>query len=145
MAREEVRLRVERGLIFARLHVNVSSIGQKQAGFDVVFRVTQKALNQPPFQLRRFDGEQRLHSPIQITLHHIRATEQNLLFALTAVLEVIDSMVLEEAADDTDRADVLAQPRDSRRKAAAPANDKVDLHPGLARVVKQIRRLEVGQ
>jgi hypothetical protein len=49
----------------------------------------------------------------------------------TAVGEVEDARVLEEAADDADHPDAVARARHARPQAADAADDQVDVHPRL--------------
>ena len=51
-------------------------------------------------------------------------------------MEIVNAVVLKEAADDTDHPNIFAYTWYSRPQATNPAYDQVNLHPGLAGSIK---------
>src|SRR6185503_8951608 len=64
---------------------------------------------------------------------------------VTAVVEIGEARVLEYPANDTDHANPLAEARHPRSEAADAANQEVDVHSLIGRVVERVddlRRLQ---
>src|SRR5215471_6182910 len=80
--------------------------------------------------IERWKGD--LDAAEEVTVHPVGAGEIH----GAAALEIIDTMMLEEAADDRAHADVLGQPWDPGAQRANPTNDQVDLDAGLRRLVE---------
>src|SRR5215213_8818498 len=80
-------------------------------------------------------GEGRLHTPVQVTLHKVGATKVDLL--VVPVGEGVDTRVLQETSHQRDHADVLANALHARPQAADAAHDQVYLHPGLGGLVEE--------
>ena len=73
------------------------------------------------------DREDDLDPAVEVPLHQVGAAKIDLV--LSAVAEVVDAAVLEEAADDADHPDVLAPARHARPQAAAPRTMRSILTP----------------
>src|SRR5215216_4455177 len=82
-----------------------------------------------------FNGEDHFDSPVKIALHQVGTAKINLVLATVA--EVIDAAMLQEAANQTDHADVLAPTGNARSQAACPAHDELDLHPSAGRAIER--------
>ena len=70
-----------------------------------------------------FDGDHGLDATFEVALHPVRGSD--VVLGLAAVVEVENSCVLEEAADDADDAHLLGQPRDPRSQPAGIPDDQV--------------------
>ena len=73
------------------------------------------------------DREDHPDSPVEIAFHQVSTAEVDLI--LTTVTEIVDTTVLEEAADHTDHADVVAPTGNARSQAACAAYDELNLQP----------------
>src|ERR1035438_1176406 len=76
-------------------------------------------------QRRVFQGKQHLHATVEVAWHQVGAAQVDFFFA--AVTEIIDAAVLQEAADNADHLNVLADPRHARPQAANSAHQQADL------------------
>src|SRR5215210_3616087 len=81
------------------------------------------------------DREDHLDPPIKIAFHQVRAAQAD--FILAAVSEIVDTAVLEEAADHTDHADVVAPTGNAGSQTARAAHDEIDLHPSTRRAIER--------
>ena len=66
---------------------------------------------------------------VQIARHQVGASQVDLF--LTAVLEIIDAAVFQEAADNARHLDILADTRNSRPERAHAADQQPNAHTGL--------------
>ena len=72
----------------------------------------------------------------RLRVHQVGAAHQQ--FVLAAVAEVVEAAVLQEAPDDADHADILADAGHAGPQAAHAAHDQVDLHAGLRRAIERL-------
>src|SRR5262249_33917273 len=89
------------------------------------------------------DGEHRLHPPVEVARHQVGAPQVDLLAA--PVAEVEDAVVLQEAPDDADDADVLRESGYAGAEDTHLTHDQVDLHAFARRPVEAVDDLGVGE
>src|SRR5579883_2140875 len=88
---------------------------------------------------------QYLYAMIEVALHQIGAANQYLLFLDAAVGEIIDTAVFEETPDETDDANILADPWYARTQATHPAHDQVNLHACARGAIERANEFGVHQ
>src|SRR4051794_35585830 len=72
---------------------------------------------------------------IEVAPHQVGAPQVDLL--LVAVLEIIDTTVLEKPSDDARHSNIFAHSGDARPQAADPPDQQVDLPPRLRGLVEK--------
>src|SRR5579875_1125861 len=90
-----------------------------------------------------FNREQRLDAIIQVALHHIGATQPDLLIA--AVAKVENTTMFQEASDYARDPDIVAYAGDARAQAADAAHDQVNAHTRLRSAIQQVDYLRINQ
>src|SRR5579875_272631 len=75
------------------------------------------------------DRRQHLDPAFEIAFHAICRADE--IFFRTTVAEIVNAPMLQEAADDTDDADVVGQSRYARTQSAGIAHDHLDFHARL--------------
>jgi hypothetical protein len=94
-------------------------------------------------QLAVLDRRDDLHPAIEVARHPVRRPEVDLLVAV--VPEIEDSRMLEKAPDDARHLDAIADSGNSRAQATNAADDKIDIHASLRRVVEVLDKLRVDE
>src|ERR1700687_2360358 len=94
-------------------------------------------------QLSLLDRCDNLHAPVEMARHPVRRPEVDLFVAV--VPEIEDARVLEEASDDAHHFDAIADSRYSRPEAADAADDEIDVHSTLRRVVEVLDEIRIDE
>ena len=119
------------------LRAAVHPVGPESAGLDVVRQGgVENFVDDPVAQDAVLDRKQDLDPAVQIARHPVGAAHVDL--RLTGVLKIADPAVLQKPVHDAAHGDVLAQAGHPGLEAADAADDEVDFHPRLGRLVQRL-------
>src|SRR5580658_8685567 len=119
-----------------RARARVCSVRSEKSSFPRVSQISGQHFGRDALaQLRIFQRENDFHAFIEIALHPVGAAQINLRRA--AVLEIIDTAVLQKASDDAAHPDAAAQSAHTGNQSALSTDDQVDLHAGLRSAVQR--------
>src|SRR5207237_8719148 len=94
-------------------------------------------------QLLVLDRRDHLDTTVEVARHPVGRSKIHLLIAV--IREIEDSRVLEKAPDDAYHTDLVADTWDSRSQATDAADDQIDVHAGLRRIVQVLNDFSVDE
>src|SRR6202051_3936904 len=123
---------------------NVAGIAQQNASLSIIRQI--RVENFPPNAFAEKFVTQRHHhllALLEVTRHPVSAANVNFFFA--AILEIIDSAVLQKSSDDASHPDPITQTANTRPERADAANDQINLNSCLRCPVQGLNNVLVEQ
>src|SRR5579859_3925587 len=141
---DEPTLAIERRLTRFGLHMHITAIRQQFAGIDRIGQNSLKHLLANGIAQRQvFDREERFDTTIQVALHHIGASQIDLL--VTIVAKVVDAAVLQETPQHTPDANIITDARQTRTQAAYAAHIQINADACLRGPIEQVNDLRIDK
>src|SRR5579885_3034219 len=131
---QEVGLSVE-GMASVAIGSHVAAVRLEYIGVGAIAAIDGQDVQKPPLQLGIFHRKESFHAAVQVAAHQIGASQIQQLLA--AVAEIIDTAVLQEAAQQRGDLDALADSGHHGAQAAEAAYHELYAHAGARCAVER--------